>query len=156
MRRYVDTGAFDILLNHNQYTLLDRSADDLIDHAVDAGLSYVNAAPYASGMLAKPATAKPHYQYGQPSQQIIETTERLRGLCAKYDVSLPALALQFSTRDQRIASTVVGVSTPERVDELVANERADISPELWEQAGELLGIDLRHLSTASIGTTGAT
>ena len=35
-------------------------------------VSFVNAAPYASGMLAKPADAKPHYQYGQPSQPIVE------------------------------------------------------------------------------------
>ena len=145
MYRYVDTGVFDVLLNHNQYTLLDRSAGPLIDHALAAGLSFVNAAPYASGVLAKPAAAKPHYMYGPPSREVVEMTGRLRDLCAGRDVSLAALALQFSTRDQRISSTVVGVSTPERVDELVANESIDIPAELWEQVGELLGVDTRHL-----------
>ena len=81
MYRYVDTGVFDVLLNHNRYTLLDRSADGLIDHAVAAGLSFVNAAPYASGMLAKPAEAEPRYQYGQPSRRVVDTTARLRDLC---------------------------------------------------------------------------
>ncbi len=67
MFRYVDTGAFDILLNHSQYNLIDRSANGLIDHAVQAGLHYFNAAPYASGMFAKPPTQRPRYQYREPS-----------------------------------------------------------------------------------------
>ncbi|MEU1972951.1 aldo/keto reductase [Microbacterium sp. NPDC019599] len=137
MRRYVDTGAFDILLNHNRYTLLDRSADALIDHALAAGLVYVNAAPFASGMLAKPAADRPRYQYGMPSDEIVERTERLRALCAAHGVSLPAVALQFSTRDPRVSSTVVGVSSPQRVDELVANAAAPIPAELWDELRDL-------------------
>jgi D-threo-aldose 1-dehydrogenase len=138
MYRYVDTGVFDILLNHSRYTLLDQSADALIDHAVEAGLSFVNAAPYASGMLAKAPTVNPRYQYRPASNQIIERTAELRGLCASYDIPLAALALQFSTRDHRISSTVVGVSAPERVDELVANQEIEIPAGLWEDAATLL------------------
>jgi D-threo-aldose 1-dehydrogenase len=152
MYRYVDSGVFDVVLNHNRYTLLDRSADGLIDHAVAAGVSFVNAAPYASGMLAKPAEAEPRYQYGQPSRRVVDTTARLRELCAQHGVSLAAVALQFSVRDQRIASTVVGVSTPERVDELIVNESAEIPAELWVQVSELLDLDTSRLSVAGDGS----
>jgi D-threo-aldose 1-dehydrogenase len=138
MYRYVDTEVFDILLSHSRYTLLDQSADALIDHAVSAGLSFVNAAPYASGMLAKAPAAKPHYQYRPASNQIIERTAKLRALCENYDIPLAALALQFSTCDQRISSTVVGVSAPDRVDELVANQEIEIPHALWEDAAALL------------------
>ena len=142
MYRYVDTGVFDILLNHSRYTLLDQSANGLIDHAISAGLTFVNAAPYASGILAKPPAAKPYYQYAPPSQQIIDTAGRLRALCATYDVPLAALALQFSTRDPRISSTVIGVSAPERVDELVVNASIDLPAGLWDDVSELLETDL--------------
>jgi D-threo-aldose 1-dehydrogenase len=138
MERYVDTGVFDILLNHNRFTLLDRTASALIDHAQAAGLVYVNAAPYASGMLAKPAADAPRYQYGMPSDDIVERTERLRELCERHGVPLPAVALQFSTRDPRVASTVVGVSSPDRVDELVANGAVEIPQALWDELAELL------------------
>jgi D-threo-aldose 1-dehydrogenase len=141
MYRYVDTGVFDILLNHSRYTLLDQSANGLIDHAISAGLSFVNAAPYASGVLAKPPAAKPYYQYAPPSQEIIDIAGRLRALCATYDVPLAALALQFSTRDPRISSTVVGVSAPERVDELVVNAAIDIPAGLWNDVAALLDLD---------------
>ncbi|SFR91558.1 D-threo-aldose 1-dehydrogenase [Microbacterium sp. cf046] len=137
MRRYVDTGAFDILLNHNQYTLLDRSADDLIDHAVGAGLSYVNAAPYASGLLAKPVEDRPRYQYREPSADILARTQRLRDVCDRFGVPLAAAALQFSTRDPRVSSTVVGVSSPARVEELLRNSAAHIPLELWFELEEV-------------------
>jgi D-threo-aldose 1-dehydrogenase len=137
MRRYVDTGAFDILLNHNQYTLLDRSADDLIDHAVGAGLSYVNAAPYASGLLAKPVEDHPRYQYREPSADILARTQRLRDVCDRFGVPLAAAALQFSMRDQRVSSTVVGVSSPARVEELLRNSAAHIPSELWSELADV-------------------
>lgn len=142
MRRYVDLGVFDVILNHNRYTLLDRSADALIDHAVNAGLSFINAAPYASGMLAKRASARPRYQYRAPSPEIVRTTAWLHQECARFQVPLAALALQFSTRDPRISSTVVGVSAPERVDELVENEQREIPSELWDSVRERLALPL--------------
>ena len=64
-------------------------------------------------------------------------TERLRALCDSYGVDLAAVALQFSTRDARITSTLVGVSHPDRVRELVANREAAIPDELWAEVAEL-------------------
>src|SRR5205814_4680952 len=53
MMRYVETGAFDTVITHNRYTLLNRSAEPLLDLAHARGLAVLNAAPYGSGMLAK-------------------------------------------------------------------------------------------------------
>ena len=147
MRRYVDLGVFDVLLNHNRYTLLDRSADSLIDHAIESGVAFVNAAPYASGILARPAAAQPTYQYRPPSPEIVATTARLREACARHGVPLPAVALQFSTRDPRVTSTVVGVSAPQRVDELVENAGIDVPAALWHEVGDIIGADTSHLLT---------
>jgi len=147
MRRYVDLGVFDVLLNHNRYTLLDRSADSLIDHAIESGVAFVNAAPYASGILARPAAAQPTYQYRPPSPEIVATTARLREACARHGVPLPAVALQFSTRDPRVTSTVVGVSAPQRVDELVENAGIDVPAALWHEVGDIIGADASHLLT---------
>jgi len=51
--QYVETGAFEAVITHNRYTLLNRSADPLLDRASRLGLGVLNAAPYGSGMLAK-------------------------------------------------------------------------------------------------------
>jgi D-threo-aldose 1-dehydrogenase len=46
---------FDALISHNRYTLLNRSADAMFEEAHARGIAILNAAPYASGVLAKGA-----------------------------------------------------------------------------------------------------
>jgi D-threo-aldose 1-dehydrogenase len=138
VRRYLETGALDVVLNHNRYTLLDRSADGLIHEVLDTGAAFINAAPYASGMLAKPVDALPRYQYRPPEPRVVETVAWLHATCARFDVPLAALAFHFSTRDPRITSTVVGVSSPVRVDELIRNANLAIPIELWDIVDERL------------------
>ena len=53
MRRYLDTGVFEVVLTHNRYTLLDRSAEALFRAAHERGIGVLNAAPYGGGMLVK-------------------------------------------------------------------------------------------------------
>ena len=132
MRRYLDTGLMDVILNHTHFTLLDRSASSLITDCVSAGVAFVNAGPYASGILAKPLASSPRYRYQAPTPMLVATVEWLHQICGKFGVPLAALALQFSTRDPRIRSTVVGVSAPQRIDELVRNATLSVPPELWE------------------------
>jgi D-threo-aldose 1-dehydrogenase len=50
MERYVRTGAFEVLLTHNRFTLLDRSASSLLDECARLGVSVLNAAPFGGGM----------------------------------------------------------------------------------------------------------
>src|SRR5215213_4501490 len=44
---------FDALITHNRFTLANRNADAMIDLARSRGIAVLNAAPYASGVLAK-------------------------------------------------------------------------------------------------------
>ena len=138
LRRFVDLGVFDVVLNHNRYTLLDRSADPFIDEVLATGAAFVNAAPYASGLLAKPDGGSATYKYAAPDDSIRRSVAAVADLCRTYGVSLPAAALQFSTRDARISSTVVGMSRPERVDELIRNDQENIPDEFWTALDEQL------------------
>ena len=45
LQQYLDTGEFEVVLSHNRYTLLDRSAEPLLQSAADRGLGVLNAAP---------------------------------------------------------------------------------------------------------------
>ena len=101
-------------------------------------MTYLNAAPYASGLLAKPLEHAPRYQYREPDAAVIGAPSAC-GRCAIPTAStLAAVALQFSTRDPRVTSTIVGVSHPDRVRELVANREADIPDQLWADLAELI------------------
>jgi D-threo-aldose 1-dehydrogenase len=62
----------------------------------------------------------------------------MEAACARHGVPLAAAALQFSLRDPRIASTVVGFSRPERVDECVAQAETPIPDDLWPELDALV------------------
>ncbi|MEO8688583.1 MAG: aldo/keto reductase [Solirubrobacteraceae bacterium] len=133
LQRYIRTGAFAVVLTHNRFSLIDQSAEPLFDEAGDLGVAVLNAAPFGGGVLAGAPQAQGYYGYRKADPEILARIEAMQAACARHDVPLAAAAVQFSTRDPRIVSTVVGVSKPERVDRLVELARMAIPPELWEE-----------------------
>lgn len=131
LRRYVETGVFEALITHNRYTLLDRSADELITLADDRGVAVVNAAVYGGGILAKGPDRTTRYAYREAPAPVVAAAAAMQEACAAFGVPLAAAAVQFSTRDPRIASTILGFSRPERVDEAVEQATWPIGSELW-------------------------
>jgi D-threo-aldose 1-dehydrogenase len=138
MERYVRTGAFEALITHNRWTLLDRSADALLDAAVEQGVAVVNAAVYGGGILATGSAGSTRYAYREAHPEVLDAVGAMERACARYDVPLAAAAMQFSIRDERVASTIVGFSRPERVDECVAHARHAIPDELWPELDALV------------------
>jgi D-threo-aldose 1-dehydrogenase len=133
MARFVETDLFEVAISHNRYTLLNLSADGFWDLCERHGVAAVNAAPYGSGILAKGPEAYPRYEYGPASERDIEKAKRMQDICGQYNVPLAAAALQFSLRDQRIASTIVGITRPERVQQTVELAQHPIPEELWAE-----------------------
>jgi D-threo-aldose 1-dehydrogenase len=133
LRRYIRTGAFSVVLTHNRYSLIDQSAEPLFEEAGELGVAVLNAAPFGGGVLAGAPHTQGYYGYQEAGPEILARIEALHAACARHDVPLAAAAVQFSTRDPRIVSTVVGVSKPERVDRLVELAQTAIPPELWDE-----------------------
>lgn len=133
MTRYVETGLFEAAISHNRYTLLNRAAEHLWDVCRRTGVAALNAAPYGSGILAKGPGAYPRYAYQDASAEVVERVRELESICRRHGVPLAAAALQFSLRDERIASTIIGISTPERLRETVELAAHPIPPELWDE-----------------------
>ncbi|MGC5221675.1 aldo/keto reductase [Micromonospora sp. DT81.3] len=136
LRPLVDTGVFDVVLTHNRYTLLDRSAEELIAEASARGLGVLNAAPYGGGLLARGPASTSKYAYAERGDARA-AAERMQAACERHGVPLAAAALQFSLRDERIASTVVGVSSPERIDQTLSLAAQEIPDDLWAELGRL-------------------
>ncbi|MFK4548290.1 D-threo-aldose 1-dehydrogenase [Streptomyces tendae] len=132
LARFVATGLFEVLLVHRRWTLVDRSADQLIDAAHRAGLAVINGGPYGGGILAKGAGGR---AYAGVDPLTVRRVREAGDVCKRYGVPLAAAALQFSTRDPRIASTVVGVSRPGRVAQTARLARWPVPAEVWEALG---------------------
>ena len=128
---------FDAVITHNRFTLVNRNAVEMIDFAVSRGIAVLNAAPYAGGVLAKGSESFRRYVYQEASSEMLDPVRRVEEVCAHYGVPPGAAALQFSTRDRRVTSTICGVSRPERVRQTLKWAEWEIPASLWETLGQL-------------------
>ena len=133
MTQFVATGLFEVAISHNRYTLLNQEAEPFWDACQQHHVAALNAAPYGSGILAKGPSAYPRYMYGEASPDQVRRACALEALCQRYAVPLAAAALQFSMRDPRIVSTIVGISKPQRLAETLTLADMSIPPALWEE-----------------------
>jgi len=135
--QFVETGLFSAVITHNRYTLLNRSASPLLDVAAARGMAVLNAAPYGSGILAKGPDAYARYAYQEASAEMVARTRAFQAVCERHGVPLAAAALQFSLRDPRITSTIVGITRPERLGQTLDLARHDIPDALWADLAEV-------------------
>src|SRR5713101_583607 len=133
MIRFVETGLFETAISHNRFTLLNRKAEPFWEVCVRRGVAALNAAPYGSGILAKGPGAYPRYMYNQASPDLLRRARQMEEACERHGLPLAAAALQFSLRDVRIASTIVGITRPERLTETLKLAQQPIPDELWAE-----------------------
>jgi D-threo-aldose 1-dehydrogenase len=124
---------FDALITHNRFTLANRNATAMIDYARSKGVAVLNAAPYASGVLAKGTERYPRVAYQEVSASALSPIRQIEAICAKYSVPPGAAALQFSMRDERIDSTICGVSKPERIQQTLEWAAWPIEEIVWSE-----------------------
>jgi D-threo-aldose 1-dehydrogenase len=138
MARYLDTGVFEVLLVHNRWTLVDRSATELIERAAADGIAIVNAAIYGGGILARPHAGLKNYGYRPATTATLRAIEAMVVLCKRFETDISTAALQWSLRDPRIASTVVGFSKPERIPGLMSAAQTRLPDDFWSELHEFV------------------
>lgn len=137
MTQYVETGWMDIVLSHNRYTLLDRSALSLMQLCKDMSISFINAAAYGGGFLATEKYVE-KYAYRTASSELLDAKDRLIEVCKNNSVALSVLSLQWSLRSELVTSTVVGTAKASRVSSLLSDSQIVLSEEIWDQVEEAL------------------
>lgn len=138
MARYLELDVFEILLVHSRWTLVDRSAGALIERAREKGMAVVNAAVLGGGILADSTGSQRSYGYRPAPPATLEAVSRMREACARHGTDLGTAAIRFSTRDPRIATTVVGISRREHIGPTVDAATADLPDELWAELETLV------------------
>lgn len=128
---------FDVLINHNRYTLLNRQADEMFDYAHGAGIAILNAAPFAGGVLAKGASQVKKIAYVEAGEADLAPVRAIEAACAEHGVEPGAAALHFSMRDPRITATIAGVSRPASIERTLGWAAADIPQAFWDAIADL-------------------
>ncbi|MCG6884845.1 MAG: aldo/keto reductase [Silicimonas sp.] len=141
MMELVQKWPFDTIISHNRWTILNRSASDIFDYARAQGIAVFNAAPYAGGVLAKGADVMPRISYSPADASALEPVRQIETICAEHGIAPGAVALQFSMRTDGIASTICGVSKPERVTQTLEWASVEIPAAVWS-ALEAVPVDM--------------
>ena len=128
---------FDAIISHNRFTLLNRSADEMFSHAADRDIAILNAPPYAGGVLAKGSEAMPMITYQPAGEEELAPVRAVEDICRQHNTAPGAAALQFSMRDPRVTSTIVGVTSPERIQQTLDWANANVSEETWNALAAL-------------------
>lgn len=135
LARFIRECDVDIVMMAGRYTLIERVAEEeLLSAAEDRGVAIVAAGVYNSGLLGSATIPDDaHFEYGQASPKVIELARRMAAACARFDVELPAAAVQFALRRPPVRSVVLGARNPGQVADGIARLEKDIPDALWQE-----------------------
>ncbi|WP_258058829.1 aldo/keto reductase [Arthrobacter sp. B1805] len=133
MARYLELGVFDVLLVHNRWTLVDRSAGDIIARATELGVAVVNAAVLGGGILVDSSGTNTSYGYRPATAVTLASIARMREVCRAWNTDLATAAIRFSTREPRISTTIVGISKIGRIEPTIEAATANLPDEFWNE-----------------------
>jgi D-threo-aldose 1-dehydrogenase len=89
--------------------------------------------PYNSGILAGGSQGVPKFDYRAASESVIAHVRRIEDVCRRFDVALPAAALQFPLAHPQIAAVIPGIGS--RAEALAArNHLSQPIPQAFWQA----------------------
>ena len=106
-RRCIEDGRFDVVLLPYDYGPARDSARSLIEFARAREVGVVNASPYLRGLLAGPDPVDQARQRATDARDV-ERAAAVYAWCRERGIDVGALAVQFSTRNTGIGSTLVG------------------------------------------------
>lgn len=123
----IETGMVDVILTYLDYTLLSQTADNgLLSFANERDIGVINGSPIAAGLLSG---VEPDVNARPPEG---EKAHQLWRWCAKNDLNLLNLAIQFCLRQPLIATNLSGSKNANEVEENFAAATSPISNEVWE------------------------
>jgi D-threo-aldose 1-dehydrogenase len=114
------------------YTLLDQDALDELALCDERGVSVIIGAVFASGILAADSDDGT-YAYSEAPSAVVDRVARMRAICERHGVALPAAALQFPLGHPAVAAVIPGAVSRDHIRANVGHFGADIPPALWEE-----------------------
>jgi D-threo-aldose 1-dehydrogenase len=123
---------FDCFLIAGRYTLLDQSAlEEVLPLCVKKNISVIIGSPYNTGILVDPGPDST-FDFGPAPPEMIEKAIRMKAVCQKYNVPLPAAAIQFPFAHPAVAQILTGATAPREIEQNARLMQEKIPAELWQ------------------------
>lgn len=142
--RAMDIGQFDCFLLAGRYSLLEQAPlAEFFPKCMEYGASIILGGPYNSGILATGVKGENigYYNYKPAPRAIVQRVSEIEKVCERYQVSLPAAALQFPLGHPCIASVIPGLSSVRFVEQTRELFSQSIPQEFWQTLKNLQLID---------------
>jgi L-galactose dehydrogenase len=124
----------DAALIHNHYCLNDDSLLELMPKAKEKGIGIINASPFASGLLTDRGPADWHPANIQERAIFANAAK----ICQEFGVSISQLAMQFSSQNPDIPTTMFSSSNPKTVLRNIEWSEIPLDLELLAKVQEVL------------------
>ena len=136
---HTPAGTVESVLNFCHYCLCDDKLLDFLDFFEERGIGVINASPLSMGLLSDRGAPDWHPAPAALKDACRKATE----YCKSVDYPIEKLAMQYSTSNPRISSTLFSTTNPQNV---IANLEAISSPasdELVLKVREIVGDEFR-------------
>lgn len=134
-RRCIETGEFDVSLTYGDYNLVNQSASEgVLEVAAAHDVGVLNGMALMLGLLSGHDPREIACQEGAQRAYEVWEWARSRG------VNLLALNLQFCLREQRIGSTLLGVSNPTELEADIGAVSEEIADEVLQALHKRFGV----------------
>ena len=143
--KFAYEGDFDCMVLAGRYTLLEHeSALNTFFPIVDKkNIGIILAGVFNSGILAKGIGDNVTYNYDKIPNHIREKYIIISEVCDRYNVPVPAVALQFSYANKLISSMILGMDRLEQIKQNISFFNHSIPDDLWKELIDKKIIDER-------------
>lgn len=131
LQRFVRESDIDCVLVAGRYSLLDRSAAQLLSSCFERGVTVIVGGVFNAGVLADPERCA-YFNYEPASPSVLAAARRLKSVCESYGVPLPAAAIAFALRNPAVTSVLVGARSRAEIQEDMRLLDLEIPDELWQ------------------------
>ena len=131
LARFAREADLDCLLMAGRYTLLDQVAlSELLPLCQERGIAVVAGGVFNSGILARPVPGAP-YNYEPATSDIVDRARRIEAVCARFDVPLKAVALQFPLAHPAVACVLTGCRSVVELEENIQLFELALPTDIW-------------------------
>lgn len=128
-------GDWDCFLLAGRYSLLEQnSLQTFLPKCERHNCSVIIGGPYNSGILATGVhgNSTPYYNYQPASNDIIYKVAQIEEVCADFNVTLAAAALQFPLYHPSVSSVIPGLGNKRRIQATIQLFNEEIPSEFWQ------------------------
>jgi len=133
-KRIISTLEIDAALIHNHYCLNDTQLLDVLPEAKQKNIGIINGSPFASGLLTDRGPADWHPASPEDRALFHEAAT----FCQAQGTSISTLALQFSSQNPDIPTTLFSTAAPRTVQRNVAEYEEACDMSLVEKVRDIL------------------